>query len=161
MISFAGLQQQCGVTNLPPFRDSRDDPGIVSSPYDSGLQALVPAYTFNCTGRVTEWRACVEPGGGGERYYIQFQVWRPTGVTGCYELVGSNQPLHEVSTDSSYPRVISPDKLLQPESRCVVLSVSDSDQIEFQSRDVVGYYVERYGGNGDLRDTGRIQNDFF
>ena len=157
MISFAALQQQCGVANLPPFRDSRNDPGIVSIPNDSGLQSLVPAYTFNCTGRVTEWKACMEPGGGGERYYIQFQVWRPTNVTGCYELVGSNQPLRQLRTNSTLPGVTFSNELLQPEGRCVVLPVSDSDQIEFQHRDVVGYYVERYGGNGDLLDTGRIQ----
>ena len=58
------------------------------------FQAIVPAYTFQCSGRVTEWRACVQPGGSdNEQYYIQFQVWRSTGIDGCYELVDYNTPL--------------------------------------------------------------------
>ena len=34
----------------------------------------------------------MEQGGVLNRYYIQFQVWRSTGVQGCYTLVGYNAP---------------------------------------------------------------------
>ena len=51
----------------------------------------MPAYRFQCSGRVIEWGACVQPGSSSsEQYYIQFQVWRPTGIEGCYKLVDYN-----------------------------------------------------------------------
>ena len=60
----------------------------------------MPAYRFQCSGRVTEWRACVQPGGSSsEQYYIQFQVWRPTGIEVCYELVGFNTPLDDARVE--------------------------------------------------------------
>ena len=96
-------QQQCGVANLPVFDDRRIDDEYLGRPDDDRLQAIVPAYTFNCTGRVTEWRACVKPGGNSERYYIQFQVWRPTTcrIPGCYRLVGYNAPPPPIFTEGA------------------------------------------------------------
>ena len=81
---YAG-QQQCDVNDLPAFGDSTRDSEYIGSQRNADrLQTIIPAYTFTCTGRVTEWRACVDSGATSERYYIQFQVWRPTGVPGCY-----------------------------------------------------------------------------
>ena len=159
---FAGQQQQqqqCSVDNLPEFGDNGDRPGG-----NDRFQAIVPAYTFQCTGRVTEWRACVQPGGSAsERYYIQFQVWRPT-VEGCYELVDYNIPLDDAQveemtiTDST--SIIEAEGYLSPPGdrndllhRCVVLPVRESQQIEFQPGDVVGYYVDRFN-NGNPTDGG-------
>ena len=118
------------------------------------FQAIVPAYTFQCSGRVTEWRACVQPGGmASEQYYIQFQVWRSTGIEGCYDLVGSNSPLDdEDSEDFHSPPGDSDDPL----HRCVVLPVRESQQIEFQSGDVIGYYVDHFK-RGDDQNNGGIQ----
>ena len=81
---------QCSVDNLPsPFGDTTGN-----RPDDDRFQAVVPAYEFQCSGRVTEWGACVERHGGNEEeYYIQFQVWRPSGPSGCYSLVGFNRPV--------------------------------------------------------------------
>ena len=146
---------QCSVDNLPsPFRDRRDDNPRSEVPDNDRFQAIVPAYTFQCSGRVTEWRACVQPGGGGERYYIQFQVWRPTGPSGCYSLVGFNRPVGSDGEDG----VLRPmDGALD---RCVVLSLTEDQQIEVQSGDVVGYYVDHFRLNdGELedRDDGGIQ----
>ena len=121
-------QQQCGVANLPAFGDRRFDADYLGRPPADRLQAIVPAYTFNCTGRVAEWSACVEPGGERERYYIQFQVWRPTGVPGCYTMVGYDAP-PEPTFDGM---VHNADQLLQPGDRCVRLPVSENKQIEFK-----------------------------
>ena len=153
MSCFAGQQQQCSVDNLPEFGDTPDR----DSPDRDRFQAIVPAYTFQCSGRVTEWRACVQPGGSASyQYYIQFQVWRPTanGVDGCYELVDYNIPLDDARveemniTDSTSiieaEGFLSPPGDIGPLHRCVVLPVRESQQIEFQPGDVVGYYVDYF-----------------
>ena len=110
------------MTSLPVFQDSRDfDPG---RPPDDKLQAIVPALSFTCTGKVTD------QGGGGERYYFQFQVWRSAGVQGCYTLVGSNAP------SLSAGGVVDENLLLAPSGRSVLLPVGKNEQIEFQPGDV-------------------------
>ena len=131
------------MANLPIFGDRRGDAEYLGRPGDDRLQAIVPAYTFNCTGRVTEWRACVQQGDGGGRYYIQFQVWRPTGVPGCYTLVGYNTP--------------PVNQLLRPAGLCVQLLATEGEQIQFQPDDVVGYYVNWFDRNGRDRSGGGIQ----
>ena len=140
---------QCSVDNLPsPFESTagRDRPDR------DRFQAIVPAYEFQCSGRVTEWGACVERSSSRERYYIQFQVWRPTGPSGCYSLVGFNRPVGSDGEDG----VLSPmDGALD---NCVVLSLTEEEQIEVQSGDVVGYYVDHFRlNNGELED--RDEND--
>ena len=128
----------------------------------------MPAYRFQCSGRVTEWRACVQPGGSSDgQYYIQFQVWRPTGIEGCYKLVDYNIPLDDArmsETEMSDSSVIidaegflsPPGNNSDPLHRCVVLPVRENQQIEFQPGDVVGYYVDRFK-NGNDRTDGGIQ----
>ena len=118
------------------------------------FQAIVPAYTFQCSGRVTEWRACVQPGGSSkEQYYIQFQVWRSTGINGCYEIVGYNTP----SDEEDFQEFLSPPgDSNDPLYRCVVLPVREGQQIEFQSGDIIGYYVDHYKNRKD-KNNGGIQ----
>ena len=136
---------QCSVDKLPQLGDAPNRP----RPGRDRFQAIVPAYEFQCSGRVTEWRACVQPGGGGERYYIQFQVWRPSGPSECYSLVGFNR---SVGSDGVLrPLGVDGDPL----RRCVVLSVTEDQQIEVQSGDVVGYYVDH--GNDNQNDKAGIQ----
>ena len=148
-------QQQCGVANLPAFGDRRRDDEFLGVPPDDRLQAIVPAYTFNCTGRVTEWRACVDQGGSSERYYIQFQVWRPTAILGCYTRVGYNAPPPPNSGGGN--RVDNAGELLQPDDRCVHLPVNESEQIEFQPGDVIGYYADRFRDYDYDPDDGGVQ----
>ena len=141
-------------------------------PEHDRFQAIVPAYEFQCSGRVTEWRACVQPGGmGREHYYIQFQVWRPTGAhNGCYSLVDYNIPLHhaveeERNNISNSTNIIEAEGFLNPPdeglSHCVVLPVRKNKQIEVQPGDVVGYYVDHFrredDGTNDDRTDGGIQ----
>ena len=132
----AGQQQQCSINNLPVFGRTIDDRYTQDS---DRFQAIVPAYTFQCTGRVAEWRACVQPGGTTrEQYYIQFQVWRPTanGVDGCYELVDYNIPLDDAGKEetsvSDSTSIIEAQGYLSPEVYndplsffCVVLPVRE------------------------------------
>ena len=111
---------------------------------------------------MAEWRACVQPGGGGERYYIEFQVWRRTGSgDGCYELVGTNTPQDTTETEDmdeerrdSRSGESNNEVLLRPEDRCVLLPVREDRQIEFQSGDVVGYYVDNKGDDRNDNDDG-------
>ena len=144
-------QQQCSVTNLPVFQDSRHLNSSLARPSDDKLQAIVPAFSFTCTGRVTEWKACVEQGGGVQRYYIQFQVWRSTGLQGCYRLVGSNAP------PLGAGGAVDIDLLLQPSDHCLVLPVAENEQIEFQPGDVIGYYADRYRRIGNDPNDGGVQ----
>ena len=127
------------------------------SPERDRFQAIVPAYRFQCSGRVTEWGACVQPGGDNEEYYIQFQVWRPTGTEGCYELVGYNEPPVDNTQEGS--EVHSANGVLNPVDHCVLLTVRENEQIDFQLGDVVGYYVDhfRYGNMSD--DGSGIEDD--
>ena len=130
----------------------------------------MPAYKFQCSGKVTEWRACVEPGGKvDERYYIQFQVWRPTGTgDGCYSLVDFNIPLDNAMEEereiSDSNIIIEAEGFLSPPGddrsplhRCVVLPVRDNQQIEVKVGDIVGYYVDRFRRGTDDKNDGGIQ----
>ena len=162
--------EQCSVDNLPIFEDLIERGFFWSiRPDHDRFQAIVPAYTFQCSGRVTEWRACVQPGGrSDEQYYIQFQVWRPTGNTeGCYILVGYNIPLHDANVtmteveDRGAGSIIDTEGFLSPSGvdgdplgRCVELSVRDNEQIEVQQGDVVGYYVDHFLDGSDRSDGG-------
>ena len=144
-------QEQCSVDRLPDFGDAKRR----RSPERDMFQAIVPAYRFNCSGRVTEWGACVHPGGDNEEYYIQFQVWRPTGTEGCYELVDYNEPpvddrqeRSEADSSSTNPPG-SEYGTLSPVDHCVVLTVRENEQIDFQPGDVVGYYVDHLRDRGD------------
>ena len=90
--------------------------------------------------------ACVERHSGSQQYYIQFQVWRPNGTTGCYSLVDYNHPLDNNGMETFLRPLTG---LLDncnnnnsPLHRCVVLTVEEDEQIEVQSGDVVGYYVD-------------------
>ena len=156
-------QQQCSVDNLPEFGDIYTT--STDRPSRDRFQAIVPAYTFNCTGRVTEWRACLHPGATtNEMYYIQFQVWRPTGIEGCYELVDYNIPLDHAGQEemnvSDSNVIIEAEGFLSPPGdngplhRCVVLPVRESQQIEVQPGDVVGFYVDHFFMENDLGGGG-------
>ena len=111
---------QCSVRNLPVFEDTfpRDRPDC------DEFQAIVPDYVFQCSGRVTEWGACVLPGGMDiEQYYIQFQVWAPTETSDCYRLVDFNTPMDAVVPEEY---LVPPDNGIE---RCVVLTVREEEQI--------------------------------
>ena len=113
----------------------------------------MPAYTFQCSGRyrVTEWMACVQRHSVSDQYYIQFQVWRPNG---CYSLVGYNHPLDNNGMES-YLVAINDNN--SPLEDCVVLTVEEDEQIEVQSGDVVGYYVDHFRAGDNDRDDNGIQ----
>ena len=90
-------------------------------------------------------------GTSSERYYIQFQVWRPTGPSGCYSLVGFNRPVGSNDEDGFLNPPMGDSG---PLDNCVVLPVTEEEQIEVQSGDVVGYYVDRDNDNRNDNDAG-------
>ena len=140
--------RQRPVDNLPDFEDQSSR----RKPDRDEFQAIVPNYTFQCSGRVTEWGACVQPGGTAnrEQYYIQFQVWAPTETSDCYRLVGSNTPMDAVVSEEY---LVPPDNNMR---RCVVLTVRNEEQIRVEPGYVVGYYVDYFRNDVD-RDDGGVQ----
>ena len=136
----AGQLCSAPVTNIPVFQDQRDNPDQrdrIPLPLDR-IQVIIPAYTFTCHGRVVQWGACVERGGGRERYDIDFQVLRPSPVSDpgvdCYTLVGSN-----LIEDG------------RPDGGCIVYDVPVEEQFLVQPGDVVGFFsdhVNREDNNG-------------
>ena len=130
----------------------------------------MPAYVFQCSGKVTEWRACVEPGGKiDEQYYIQFQVWRPTSTGGgCYSLVDFNIPLDDAMEEereiSDSNIIIEAEGFLSPPGndrsplhRCVVLPVRENQQIDVRAGDIVGYYIDHFRKGVEDKNDGGIQ----
>ena len=100
------------------------------------VQVIIPSYKFNCYGQITEWRAFVEGSGNiqyaNQSYSATFQVWRPNSPPdGQYTIVGLNEffpiPLADPNTAD----------------RGIVTGVPlDSERIEVQPGDVVGFYLE-------------------
>ena len=82
---------------------------------------------------ITEWEVDLQPGGDNHQmaYTLDLQVWRPSPTvddstgTGCYSLVGNNR--------FTYISVSGGVALVTP---------SPQDYIQFQSGDVLGFYVE-------------------
>ncbi len=118
---------------LPLFGDR--DP---NSELPDKIQAILPTYTFTCSGPVVQWGACVQPRGGSERYDIYFQVWRSNGVDGCYSIVDSN---FVADGDPDVPR------------GCIVYDVPEDQRIVVEPGDVMGFYSDHN------RDSGGIEVD--
>lgn len=92
-----------------------------------GVQMLVPAYHFNCSGTIREWGVILE-----RRILsrIDFQVWRQSnGERGRYQIVGANTVTN----------------LRVRPNRKMVLSVPDQRRIRVKPGDVVGVYIGREG----------------
>ena len=120
--------------NLPIFADQGSERDVER--LESGIQTVIPAYSFDCYGNVTEWRAYVERHGGNVRYNLVFQVWRRSGggqrTTGEYDFVGSN----------SFQSINPP-----PRGR-IDRPVLVEQQIKVRPGDVIGLYVTTSGDNG-------------
>lgn len=99
----------------------------VRNGFDSEDHAVVSSLQFTCSGQVDAWEAYFE---ARRRYSnIIFQVWRPMQTsTHCtsYNLVGTNRFTSENIDRSLYGRFVP----------------LPQDVIQFQERDVVGFYVE-------------------
>ncbi len=111
------------------------------------IQAIITSYQFDCCGVVTKWRAFVEGSGGAhfreQPYTISFQVWRPNSPSpvdtdGCYTMQGNNyfSPI-SLADDGS-------------DDRGIVTGIPlESERIEVQPGDVVGFYLESSRENDD------------
>ena len=99
------------------------------------IQAILPTYTFTCSGQVVQWGACVQPQGRNERYDIYFQVWRSTGDDGCYSIVGSN---FIADGDPDIPR------------GCIVFDVPEDQRFTVEAGDVMGFYSDHNRDRGGL-----------
>ena len=111
--------------------------------FSPGTQIIIPDYSFNCYGNVTQWGAWVERGGGSEHYTLDFQVWRRSeggqGTTGCYDQVDNNLF-----------------QMMSPDDGRIVLPVAVEDQIQVRPGDVVGFAVvssNRQDNGVELQDT--------
>ena len=92
-LSSPAQAQEC-VHNLPRFVNQGS---YNVERLESGTQAIIPEYSFDCYGNVTHWGAFVRNRNG--IYSLDFQVWRRSGggqgTTACYKLVGNNQTSSE------------------------------------------------------------------
>ena len=134
----AAGQQQCTSNNFPV-----SDKAGISDFFLSKLrraQVIVPAFRFYCTGKITGWNACFNKGLTSRKHFVQFQVWRPTGATGCFQLVGANpQQLQDVHNHG-----VNFSQLLVLQDSCVKLEVEKRNRIEFQPGDVIGFYTATF-----------------
>ncbi len=135
-----------GNSPLPAFVRP-EDTGNGNRLNPNPIQAIISSYQFNCCGVVTEWRAHVEGSGGRhvdeQPYTISFQVWRPNSPSpmstdGCYTIQGANSfspiPLADDGSDD----------------RGIVTGVPpESERIEVQPGDVVGFYLQSDRSDND------------
>ena len=127
------------VQNLPGFENQGGgSERLESGPM--GTQAIIPDYSFDCYGNVTQWGAYVERPGRNEEYTLDFQVWRRSGggqgTTGDYDFVGSNL-FSSISPAGGSEGQIQRD-------------VPVEQQIQVRPGDVIGFYLrdERSDDNG-------------
>ncbi len=150
--------QQClratnGDRNLPNFVR----PGGVGEPQDNPIQVIITSYKFACCGVVTEWRAIVHNSGfiyfEEQPYTIFFQVWRlnspsPVDTDGCYTMQGTNHfsPISLADNLSADKGIVTGIPL-------------ESERIEVQPGDVVGFYLESSRSTGDGIQFARNTDD--
>ena len=148
MFAAQSPQDTCLLTNngnrlVPPFNDR-------GYPYEGGPgrriqhrnQAIIPSYELDCCGNITEWGVDLNPDRTTARFNFTFQVWRPAPNTGCYSLVDDF-----ISTE--IPIGIAPSQTVN----VARITPSLADQLQFQPRDVLGFYVESHGeGDGPAGD---------
>ena len=135
------VQSQECVQNLPVFEDQGGGGGIERLEGGStGTQTIIPDYSFDCYGNVTQWGAYVERGGPRESYTLDFQVWRRSGggqgTTGEYDFVGSNHFSSISAAGRSGGRIWT--ELVPVE-----------EQIQVLPGDVIGVYLRGRGNNDD------------
>ena len=133
--------QTNSVNGLPFFQGYHEDgAGLPERRIHHQNQAIVSSYKFNCCGNITAWGVDLNPDTEGGTFDFIFQVWRPSpsvNITGCYSLVDDF-----ISSSIS----ITPS---EPVARVVP---SPQDQLQFEPGDVLGFYVERHGGESSDND---------
>ena len=148
MACFSSTAQSQGcVQNLPRFVNQgsfREEPLV------NGTQAIIPEYSFDCYGNVTQWGAVVRNRNGV--YTLVFQVLRRSGggqgTTGCYTLVGNN-----------YFASIRP--AWRGRGR-ILADVPVEQQIKVHPGDVIGFYVQnttRANSGVQVQQTGDDDED--
>ena len=128
-------QDSCLKTNgsrLPVFRG-----------YDGGSdrrihhqhQAIIPTYKFNCCGNITEFGVDLNPDVDEQNKTFDFilQVWRPSPTLqtdSCYSLINEY-------------RITS--TIIGNTGRVAKVTDLPQNQLQFESGDVLGFYVESHG----------------
>ena len=90
-------------------------------------QVIVPDARFNCNGRLTN--VAVSMKHWLSENYPMFQVWRPSFQSDNYNKIG------EVQLSDGNLKVVDKGSYIYAD-----ISLNSSSQIEFQSKDVIGYY---------------------
>ena len=118
------------ISGNPPNLQDYKDTNLSSDIVYHQNQAIIPSYKFHCSGNITEWGVDVDRANSGDQrmYILDLQVWRPSPTVqtdGSYSLVGNNR-FTSVLLSGGLARVTP-----LPQNR-----------IQFQSGDVLGFYVE-------------------
>ena len=99
-------------------------------------QAIIPSYNFSCCGNITEWGVDLNPDANEASKTFNFilQIWRPSPTVNpeCYSLVNDHSVI-STNIDSS--------------GRVARVTSVPQDQLLFQPRDVLGFYVESHGSS--------------
>ena len=106
-------------------------------------QAIIPSYKFNCCGNITEWGVDLNPdrapGSNARKFDFILQVWRPSPSV---KLSGS-----KYSSCFSLVNDFSVSSVSLNGEGVVKVIPSLQYQLEFQTGDVLGFYVESHGGS--------------
>ncbi len=119
--------------SLPRFQNpGRNAPRIEVNP----IQVIIKSYKFHCCGKVGGWSAFLEAS-GGEVYSIKFQIWRPMSSNRFVKIGENSFPLltfaNNPNTNSDIEKI-----------------PANSEQLDFQPGDVVGYYLEQEDGGTNV-----------
>ena len=118
------------LNKFPQSADIYDQRRRFVIPQDDS-QVIIPAFSFNCNGRITGVSAGMHWSGRQSTYIPQFQVWHPLSPgSNVYSKIGQVQFQIETPIRSTY---FTPTLLL-----------TRNDRLEFHSGDVIGIYQPSY-----------------
>ena len=132
-----------GLPFFQGYGSCSDCPGGPNKRIHHQHQAIIPSYRFNCCGNITEWGVDLNPDraprNNARKFDFILQVWRPSptvnvsdsNYNGCFSLVNAFSVMSTVSQSEGIVRV----------------TPSLQYQLEFQTGDVLGFYVESHGGS--------------
>ena len=128
VILYTHAAESCSLQNIPQFESQ----GLSGSQSLGNIQAIVPNYTFSCTGSVVQWGACIQVGDEQE-YTIEFQVWRKSEAGNTnYSLVDSNSFSRTSPASDSDLRTICIREDVLPEQ--IPISVWPGEVVGFRFR---------------------------
>ena len=105
--------------------------------FNDSLQVIVPNTKFSCNGRITGYIISLKQVGNNPQHYPTIQVWHPTSSS------SSSSSYKRISQYELVPGDIT--DINNGEYYLANVSLSDAKMVEFQSGDIIGYYIPQQG----------------